>query len=365
MLREADVAEIALRAGERERADAESYPGETIRELYDSGFISAPFATADGGSDWSCLDTTKAIEALAAQSPSAALLAAMPAGFAGITAAVGELVPEPSRADWGEQLAVISDDFRVGKHYAACNSEAGAGGSLAATKTVASRSSGAWRLTGRKILASGGAHADVFLSTARVTQEDLPGAGVVEAFLLRTDAPGVRIAQDWDGFGMRSTESQSVEYEDAQTLRLWGFPNFLEVTQPLGYWFNLFAAIPLGCAAGMLDLLSRPAPTSPALRLRLAEARMKLEALSAYLHETAASWRPAAGAAYAARVLRTKTYVSQEATRLCAELFALSGGRHYRRGDNAARLLADAFAGTALRPPLALALDGLVEQFEA
>jgi hypothetical protein len=73
----------------------------------------------------------------------------------------------------------------------------------------------------------------------------------------------------------------------------------------------------------------------------------------------------AAGPAYAARVLRTKTYVTQEATRLAAELFALSGGRHYRRGSALARLLADSFAGTALRPPLAQALDTLTEQFGA
>jgi hypothetical protein len=86
--------------------------------------------------------------------------------------------------------------------------------------------------------------------------------------------------------------------------------------------------------------------------------------MSAYLHETAAAWRPAAGPAYAARVLRMKTYVTSESTKLCAELFALGGGRRYRRGDLAARLLADSFAGTALRPPLPLALDMLIEAFD-
>jgi alkylation response protein AidB-like acyl-CoA dehydrogenase len=259
----------------------------------------------------------------------------------------------------------ITSDFRAHKHYAACNSEAGAGGSLDATKTVATRTSDGWKLNGAKILATGGAHADVFFSTGRVTQEDLPGAGVVEEFLVRTDAPGVTIATDWDGFGMRSTESQSVRYEDAEVIRMWGYPDFIASSQTFGYFYLTFAAIPLGAAWGILDLMSTPAPSSPAMRLRLAEASMRLEALSAYVHETAREWRPALGAGYAARVLRTKTHVSAEATKLCAELFALSGGRHYRRGGPAARLLADAFAGTALRPPLALALDGLVEQFEA
>jgi alkylation response protein AidB-like acyl-CoA dehydrogenase len=140
-----------------------------------------------------------------------------------------------------------------------------------------------------------------------------------------------------------------------------GFPNFVETVQPITYWYCLFAAIPLGCAAAVRRALSTPAPESPALRMRLADARMREEALRAYLHETAREWRPAAGPAYAARVLRTKTYVSQEATKLCAELFALGGGRHYTRTGHLARTLAASFAGTALRPPLPLALDTLVQ----
>jgi alkylation response protein AidB-like acyl-CoA dehydrogenase len=99
------------------------------------------------------------------------------------------------------------------------------------------------------------------------------------------------------------------------------------------------------------------------LRLRLAEAQMRYEAARAYLHDTASRHRPGADAAYRARVLRTKTFVTQEATRLCADLFALSGGRHYVRGGRLSGAMADVFAGTALRPPLALALDALVQGF--
>jgi alkylation response protein AidB-like acyl-CoA dehydrogenase len=99
--------------------------------------------------------------------------------------------------------------------------------------------------------------------------------------------------------------------------------------------------------------------------MRLSDAQMREEALRAYLHDTARQWRPGAGPAYAARALRTKTYVTQEATRLCADLFALSGGRHYTRDGRLARTLAASFAGTALRPPLALALDTLLQQFSA
>jgi alkylation response protein AidB-like acyl-CoA dehydrogenase len=125
---------------------------------------------------------------------------------------------------------------------------------------------------------------------------------------VRPTARGVEILDGWNGFGMRSTESHTVRYASAPADGIVGFPN---------------------------------------------------------LHETARGWRAGAGPAYASRMLRTKTYVTQEATKLCAELFALSGGRHYTRGGQLARTLAASFAGTALRPPLALALDTLVQQFSA
>ena len=173
----------------------------------------------------------------------------------------------------------------------------------------------------------------------------------------------MEIVDDWDGFGMRSSESQTVRYSSAPVDAILCYPNMLAVAQPLQYFYVLFAAISLGCAGAILGALSNPAPTSPALRMRLTDATMRYEALRAYLFETAALFHPAAGPAYAARVLRMKTYITQESTKLAAELFALSGGRHYRRTSPVARALADSYAGTALRPPLTLALDTLIEDF--
>jgi len=359
------VRALAPRLADREAADSESYPADNIADLVASGVIRAPFPVSVGGIGCTLLDAVDAVETIAAASPSTALLAAMPIGLAGVYAAGPDVAPQEHRRAWSEQIDRVAAEYRAGTIYAACNSEKGAGGSLEATRTVAQRRNGAFELTGEKILASFGRHAGMFFSTAKVDQADLPGCGVVEFFLVRPDTPGVEILNDWDGFGMRSTESHTVRYTSAAAEGIVGFPNFIEIVQPLTYWFALFAAIPLGCAAAIRRELSVPAPESAALRLRLSEARMREEALRAYLHETARAWRPGAGPAYAARTLRTKTYVTQESTRLCAELFALSGGRHYKRDGRLARTLAASFAGTALRPPLPLALDILVQQFSA
>jgi alkylation response protein AidB-like acyl-CoA dehydrogenase len=356
---------LAPRLADREAADSERYPADNIADLVASGVIRAPFPVSVGGSGCTLLDAVDAVETIASASPSTALLAAMPIGLAGVYSAGPDVAPQEHRRAWSEQIDRVAADYRAGTIYAACNSERGAGGSLEATKTVAQRRNGSFELTGEKILASFGRHAGMFFSTAKVDKADLPGCGIVEFFLVRPDAPGVEILHDWDGFGMRSTESHTVRYTSAPTEGIVGFPNFIETVQPLTYWFTLFSAISLGCAAAIRRELSAPAPESAPLRLRLSEARMREEALRAYLHETARAWRPGAGPAYAARVLRTKTYVTQESTRLCAELFALSGGRHYKRDGRLARALAASFAGTALRPPLPLALDTLVQQFSA
>lgn len=359
------VRALAPKLAEREAADSEQYPSENIADLVSAGVIRAPFAVSAGGSGCTLVDAVDAIETIASASPSTALLAAMPIGLAGAYSAGPDVAPPEHRRAWADQIDRVAAEYRAGTLYAACNSEKGAGGSLEATKTVAQRRNGLFELTGEKILASFGRYAGMFFSTAKVDPSDMPGAGVVEFFLVQPTAAGVEILDDWDGFGMRSTESHTVRYHAAPADGIVGFPNFIEIVQPLSYWFALFSAIPLGCAAAIRRELAIPAPESPALRLRLSEACMREEALRAYLHETARAWRPGAGPAYAARVLRTKTYVTQEATRLCAELFALSGGRHYKRDGRLARALAASFAGTALRPPLPLALDTLVQQFSS
>ncbi len=360
----AHIGDLLPAIAEREQADPETYPAASVAALYDAGIIAAPFPAGLGGSDWRLPDAVRAVEALASASPSVALMASMPLGLAGICALGPEIAPDAHRAAWTEQVDRVAAEYREGLIYAACNSEKGAGGSLAATQTFATKGADdVFRITGEKILASSGKYASTFFSSAKVTREDLPGAGIVEFFYVPVDASGVDILDDWDGFGMRPTESHTVRYTDVMTREIMGFPDFLNVVQPLQYWFCLFAAIPLGCARAILQATGTPTPQSPALRLRLADATMKYEAMRAYLLETAEAFRPGPNPAYASRVLRTKTYVTQEATKLCAELFALGGGRNYRRTSSVARMLADSFAGTALRPPLALALDQLVENF--
>ena len=364
MLQPFDLASLVPGIIARETADPESYPSQTIAALFAAGLIAAPLRPADSGSGWSLAQTTEAVELISRASGSAGLIVAMPLGVSGIYGADPSFIPEPYRESWSAQVAAYANDVALGRLYAAVNSEKGAGGSLAAISTSATRSAeGTFHLTGDKILGTGGKYTHTFFSSAKVSPEELPGAGIVEFFLLDSGGPGVTIKRDWDGFGMRSTESQSVRYDSAPARGILGYPNFIAHFQPLPLWLTLFAAVPLGCAGAIITELGKNTPASPSLRFHLAEALMRYEAARGYLLQVASEFRPGAGGAYAARVTRAKTYVAREMTKLSAELFAFGGGSQYRRTGRAARALADSFAGAALRPPLVLALDTMLESF--
>lgn len=364
MLTPGDLAALAPGMIEREAADSEAYPAETIARLFEAGLIAAPLRPEYGGSGWELEQTVEAVELVARASGSAGLIVAMPLGVSGIYGVDPGLVPAEHAGEWRRQVESYAADVSGGRLYAAVNSEKGAGGSLAAMKTVATkRADGRFALTGDKILGTGGKYAHTFFSSAKVSAEELPGAGIVEFFMVDSDAAGVTVKQDWDGFGMRSSESQSVRYEGAMARGILGYPNFIADFQPLPLWLCLFAAVPLGCAGAVLAEIGRSSPSSPSLRMQLNDGLMRYEAAKAYLLRVATEFRPGAGAAYNARVTRVKTYVAREMTKLAAEMFAFGGGSQYRRNGRAARAFADAFAGTALRPPLVLALDTMLENF--
>jgi alkylation response protein AidB-like acyl-CoA dehydrogenase len=350
---------------QREQAAREEYPAKDIADLFNMGVIGGPLPKSVGGSDMTCEEAVSIIIELASATPSTALLACMPMGLAAGIGAAAATAPEPHKATVMQQLERIGADFKKQRFYAACNSERGAAGALTVMKTLAKKdaASGQWRLNGTKILASGGKNVAVFFSGATVDPNDLPGAAAVEFFLTESTAPGVNILNDWNGIGMRSTESHSVRYEDAHVREMLGFPKLLETAQPWAFSFCMFAAIPLGCVKGILGEMSNPAPTSPAMRYRLAEAQMRYEAARAYLLETARGWKPGSSGAWRQRCVRTKTYVTQDMTKLAAELFALTGGKHYWRGSRVSEMLLGSFAGTGLRPPLPLALDMVTDGY--
>jgi alkylation response protein AidB-like acyl-CoA dehydrogenase len=80
-------------------------------------------------------------------------------------------------------------------------------------KTVARASSDGWRITGSKIYSTGSTGLRWFAVWAK-SDESEPRVG---SFLVRADAPGIRIEPAWDHLGMRASVSHEVVFEDTLT----------------------------------------------------------------------------------------------------------------------------------------------------
>src|SRR4051794_10341462 len=98
-----EIRSAGERFAAREAAQPDRYPAESVADLLALGLFSAPFPADLGGSGQSLREAALAIEVLAEASPSLALLACMPVGFAGVLSAVPALLPDPARGAFAEQ----------------------------------------------------------------------------------------------------------------------------------------------------------------------------------------------------------------------------------------------------------------------
>ena len=150
-----------------------------------------------GGWGSSLAETAQAIRHLARRAPATALALAMPLGNAATARIPDAVVPEGSCAtSWQPAAAGLPSRRLAGRILAVANSEPGAGGDLAQTRTLADRGAdGTYRLSGKKSFATLGPDADYFLCAARRVGEGLEGKDVVDGFFVARNAPGVIVRQ--------------------------------------------------------------------------------------------------------------------------------------------------------------------------
>ncbi|MDH2414157.1 acyl-CoA dehydrogenase family protein [Nocardioides sp. CER19] len=111
-------------------------------------------------------------------------------------------VPSAGNDEW-------IDRFLVGEFVGGGWTEAN-NGTLATTKTTVRRNGDHWLVSGAKYYATGSLYAD-WLDVLGRTDD----GGFLTA-LVRADQPGVALADDWRGFGQRTTASGSAHYDNAR-----------------------------------------------------------------------------------------------------------------------------------------------------
>jgi alkylation response protein AidB-like acyl-CoA dehydrogenase len=341
-------------------------PPATLEEFRASGILAVPVPVALGGWGASLAQTAEAVRRVARQAPSTALALAMPLGNAATTRIPAEAVAPALRSALADGQRWIADQARRGRILAVANSEPGAGGDLANTKTLAERGvAGVYRLNGRKSFATFGRDADYFLCAARRSDGE-GNRGVVDGFFVSRHAPGLVLDERWDPVGMRPTASVGLTLENAPAEAILGYPGCLEGVNARHWSTVLFAAVFLGVGEGALrEGTCHTSADAVWARGALAEHTLALDAAAAFVMAAAGDERWPFPPEGQERARRAKTFVAQAAVKAATQVAMISGGRCYTPQHPVFRFLCDALAGPLLRPPLPQAMDAVVRQLFA
>jgi alkylation response protein AidB-like acyl-CoA dehydrogenase len=330
---------------------------ETVAEMRTSGILAAPIPTALGGWGWSLFETMQMVRWLAQRAPATALALAMPLGNAATTRIPDDAIPQTSRDELWRHQEWMAEQVLQGKILAVANSEPGAGGDLANTKTTVQRDGVGYSLTGRKSFATFGPDADYFLCAARRMDN-----GVVDGFFVACDAIGLTLDKNWNPIGMKPTASVGLALENAPAAAILGFPGSLEGVNARHWSTLLFAAVCLGIGEGALREGATTAGEGMWAKAKLAESALQLDAAAGFLEALTMEEVWPFPATLQERARRAKTFAAKVAVDTATHAVMISGGRAYVPNHPAFRFLCDALAGPLVRPPLPQAMDAIIKQ---
>jgi acyl-CoA dehydrogenase len=234
---------------------------------------------------------------------------------------------------------------------------------------------GGYRVTARKIFASGSPAADWF-STMAVCDDPADGPTVIH-FLVPFDSPGMRIHDNWRTLGMRATGSHDVTLDGVLV------PDAAITTRrPSGRWSHAWHVVVANALPTIYSVYVGVAESARDTALRLAERRRDdravqemVGAMDTDLVAARLAWRSmveAAGRGHVGpdvtnEVMIGRTLVGHAALRAVEAAMEVAGGAGFFRGAGLERLFRDAQGARyhALRGPaqrlytgrLALGLD--------
>jgi alkylation response protein AidB-like acyl-CoA dehydrogenase len=364
------IGDWARREDEQNTRDEVTVAAETLADFRTSGILAAPVPVELGGWGCSLAENAQAIRNLARRAPATALALAMPLGNAATARIPDAVVPDDRREELAAGRRWIAEQCLAGRILAVANSEPGAGGDLAQTKTLAARGTdGAYRLSGKKSFATIGPDADYFLCAARRVGEGRDGKDVIDGFFVARTAPGVTLDNAWDPLGMRATASVGLSLDQAPAASMLGYSGCLEGVNARHWSTVLFAAVFVGIGEGALDAATQGVGGSGAassyIRATLARCALNLDAAAGLVEAVASDERWPLPASARDRTVRAKTFAAITAVEAATQAAMLCGGRAYKADHPVARFLHDSLAGPLLRPPVAKAMDGLADQLFA
>ncbi|GFE20698.1 SfnB family sulfur acquisition oxidoreductase [Streptomyces nigrescens] len=354
----AELAEV-FRAGAAERDAARRLPHAELARLSASGLLGITVPRSHGGAQVRTETLAEVVR----------LLAAGDASLSQIPQSHFVYIEVLRRQGTAEQQAFFFGEVLAGRRLGNAQSEAGTRHVQDIRTRLVPAADGSYVLSGVKHYATGALFADWIPVLARGRDEELHVAYVPR------EAPGVRIVDDWDGMGQRTTASGTVHLEEVPVPADRVVPHHLTFRGPQLHGAVaqlLHAAIDTGIAsgalaeaAGFVRTKSRPwcesgldsAAEDPlliqrfgelAVRVRAAEALVASAARTVDTAARALTDDSAAGASIA--VAAAKVVAAEAAVETGSALFEVAGTRAALDGLNLHRHWRDARTHTLHDP---------------
>lgn len=344
---------VRFAAGAGARDAERRLPAVEVEELSASGLLGITVPARFGGADVSVATLTEVFRLLATADGSLAQIPHSHVVFLDALRRQGD----------ADQHAFYFAQALAGRRFANAQTERG-GRTIADDATTLRRSpAGGYLLTGEKFYCTGAlfAHWLVVRAVLADTAARPDGSPVKALVYIPRDAPGVRVADDWDGMGQRTTASGTVRLDGVAVEAGQVVPFSSLFDGPTTYGARaqvLHAALDVGSARGALDAAvaqvatARPwfesgaarAADDPLLVQQAGELEIEVRAAEALLREAAAAidaaeFDPTGDATARASVATAVAKVAgaRAAVRAASELFELGGTRSAAGTLNLAR----------------------------
>lgn len=348
--------------------------------LHEAGYTRVGIPTSQGGLFEDVARSTRPIcemlRTLAHGDPSVALVSAMHPAVLYYWMTVEE-APAPHTEAWKAQREEIFEGVGNGDWWGTLISEPGSGGDILKTKATAARDEAAkdlgdehaYRMTGDKHFGSGSGQTSFMITTALPEGEPIPDIFYLETRGAAWDGSGgCKLIAEWDGHGMRATQSHAFRFDAFPARRIAWPGNIAQIAPGGGALGNaMFTAVITGIIERAFDAAQEKlAPKRGAMRSyerveytrAQNEAWLIRQAYEGMLREMASKAEP--GAVLAS--IRGKMTIAELAEAALGRLCKVLGGGTFSHRAPFSAWAQDVRALGFLRPPWGLAFDQLEQR---
>lgn len=333
------------------------WPQEAMKMIQEKGLAGLVAPKETGGHGMGLLALAQACEILGRECTSTALCF----GMHSVGTAVISAKATP------QQKKEILEPISAGRHLTTLSlSEPGTGAHFYFPQTELHRmDNGNFKISGTKSFVTNGSHADSYVISTVVPDNDAP-IGEFSMALVREGTPGMKWDATWNGFGVRGNSSRTLHLADVEIPpshllgehgdQIW---YVFEVVAP--YFLMAMSGSYLGVAQAALDeaiehLQTRSYSHSgstlgqvPVLQHRIATLWAMVERSRQFLYSAARQGDQQDPKALPA-ILSVKADIAECATEVVNEAMTLMGGKAYAENSKMTRLLRDVRAAHVMAP---------------